>query len=725
MIRASRESHTTVFVPGDVLKGGRYKIFDQLGAGGMGEVWRAFDAEARTYDEQWVAVKVCAAKLALDKDSKRRLEKEGRTLLEARHPNLVRVLHADIDDQRNAFFYVMEYLEGEPLTSLLEHRGPLDLEEALWILAEICDGAHGLHVLGIVHRDLKPDNIFIGKPSPGDKAAAADPFLATIGRVVILDLGVAKFDPRRFPDRATQPTGPNTVIGTLAWMSPEQILGSSQLDGRSDVYAIGLIAYRMLAGFHPAQQGPGGWMPSDLSQWGGWHVNSRPKPLPLVMPWMHLRVWKVIERALAKDPKERHGSAQALADELRGLRSWLGEHQLLRPPVSTPRPSPRQAIEEATTEQERLPAEAPGAPPVTTRSGPGARRAGDVEPGSPPSGVRGAEEPRGAESDKTAPASPAVGPSGVPSWLPLPSPRTAAGTEILHGPSPVSEGAPPPRTASGTEIIRLPAGMRAPFSMAAPASPPSRTAGAAGARPSGGTERMPREREEHEDAAARAEAVDRGDGSVEPPPATEPLPRRSSVPPPEKRPWLGRGMQRSSSTGSQRMPFAQSVPIRGGKAAREERRARRALAAMLGVALLVAAMLLVLVRVLRRDGASSSEPSAATTASASAEAPVTTAAGATSSSASASGASASSGAASSEPRAAPETPRVIPPSAAGGTSAHASVSVAVSASPAPAVPLKPSAPGAGSSAGWKPPSAKPAAPRAPAGPRPFGDRLED
>jgi len=437
-----KETHGPIFKPGDFCKGGRYKIFDLLGAGGMCEVWRAFDEEAPSYEEQWVAVKVLRSKLGFDSDSKKRLEKEARTLLDIQHDNLVRVFHADVDDERNLFFYVMELLQGETLDAKIKRTGGLDLEEALRVVAEIADAAHLLHQLGIIHRDLKPENVYLTED----------------GRARVLDLGVAKFDPERFPDRATVPTGPNTILGTCPYMSPEQCFGSP-LDARSDVYAIGLIAYACIAGFHAAQGSQGGWMPQDYKQWAGWHINNQPKPLPRVMTWLHEKVWKVISKALAKEPADRQRSAAELSAELRGLAAWLMAQDLLKAPAAPVRIRGAAALPLATTERDTTAASSP--------------RASQPSPASPHSTGRGpsssAEESK-AVAPRTLRPAPAAAPSAraPASTQEVLSPRTAGGTEIiLIGPASAS-ATPVPRTARGTEIIREAPVSRAALSSARP-----------------------------------------------------------------------------------------------------------------------------------------------------------------------------------------------------------------------------------------------------------------
>ena len=451
-----------IFKPGDFCKGGRYKIFHLLGAGGMGEVWTAFDEQAADYDHQWVAVKVLQAKLGFDDESKLRLVREASTLLKLKHPNLVKVLHADVDEERHLFFYVMELLEGETIDAKIKRTGGLELDEALRIYADILDGVHVLHLLGIIHRDLKPENIFLTKD----------------GRVVVLDLGVAKFDPQRFPDRA-QPTGPGVILGTCAYMSPEQCLGDP-LDPRSDLYAVGLIAYAGLFGAHAAKAGHKGELPHDYKQWAGWHLHQAPRPLTEVLPWLDPEVWTVIAKALAKDPQDRYESAAELSAVLHALRASQKAKGNRRPPSSATRPSaaakasrpdPTALLPLATTEESEVRSSPAAVAPVpviaaSLRSSQPAPRAEEAARRPSQPAPRSPQPPRSAAPEVTtdsAPgrrseAAPERRSEPAPAIEPPPSappatpvPRTAGGTEIIAI-GPVSAS---PRTARGTEIIRV------------------------------------------------------------------------------------------------------------------------------------------------------------------------------------------------------------------------------------------------------------------------------
>jgi serine/threonine-protein kinase len=301
---------------GDWFGSDRYIILRLLGKGGMCEVWLARDRFADDDDpKRFVAIKVLQSKLEIDEKSRKRLKAEALAFMDIEDdPNLPRVYHADIDPERNLFYYVMEYLRGKTLEERIRRTGPLPLAEAMRIVASVTEAVQVIHNMGIIHRDLKPENIFLTED----------------GRVVLLDLGVAKFDEERFPNRSTFRTDDTSIAGTFAYMSPEQSLGE-KLDVRSDIYALGIIAYCCIAGRHPAQETPGGWMPNGYRAWSGWHINNQPKSLLLVVPGLPASVWTVISKAIEKDRDLRFASAAELGIKFRALERMAKEISLLAP----------------------------------------------------------------------------------------------------------------------------------------------------------------------------------------------------------------------------------------------------------------------------------------------------------------------------------------------------------------------------------------------------------
>src|SRR6266853_3531502 len=214
---------------------GPYEIQSPLGAGGMGEVYRARDSRlART-----VAIKVLPEHLAEKPEAKERLEREARAISSLSHPNIC--LLYDVGQQDGVSFLVMEYLEGETLADRLL-KGPLPSEQVLKYGIEICEGLEKAHRSGVVHRDLKPGNIMLTKTGAKlmdfglAKVSVASP-AATSGLTATLTT----------PARSHPLTAQGTVVGTFQYMAPEQVEGK-EADARSDIFALGAVLYEMATG---------------------------------------------------------------------------------------------------------------------------------------------------------------------------------------------------------------------------------------------------------------------------------------------------------------------------------------------------------------------------------------------------------------------------------------------------------------------------------------------
>src|ERR1700736_1145670 len=216
-------------VPGTRL--GPYELQSLIGAGGMGEVYRARDSRLKRN----IAVKVLPAALSLDADRLRRFEQEALATAALNHPNILAVF--DIGTSEGSPYVVSELLEGETLRERLRS-GPIGVRKALDHALQIAHGLAAAHEKGIIHRDLKPENLFLTKD----------------GRVKILDFGLAKLVPPRTRqamanDAPTPPvlTEAGRIMGTTDYMSPEQVRGQPA-DHRSDIFAYGTILYEMLTG---------------------------------------------------------------------------------------------------------------------------------------------------------------------------------------------------------------------------------------------------------------------------------------------------------------------------------------------------------------------------------------------------------------------------------------------------------------------------------------------
>ncbi len=254
---------------------GKWRLEEPLGRGGMGTVYRARELAL----DRVVAIKILSGSAAQDQEVVVRFEREALMMAKLDHPNLVPILAVG---RRKALpFIVMKYLEGTNLAQHLHRKGPLPMDEVLSITRQVCDGLEFIHSSGFIHRDIKPGNIFIG-PN---------------GRVTILDLGVAH-------DPGSQLTKSGVLIGTPKYMSPEQVLGVSQLDHRSDLYAVGLVLYEMLSG-QPVFESENHFSLMKA------HKDLAP-PDPALRFGLPEPVSQVIKKSLAKSPADRYQSANAL-----------------------------------------------------------------------------------------------------------------------------------------------------------------------------------------------------------------------------------------------------------------------------------------------------------------------------------------------------------------------------------------------------------------------------
>jgi eukaryotic-like serine/threonine-protein kinase len=272
---------------------GPYEIQSPLGAGGMGEVYRARDTRL----ERTVAIKILPAQFSSDPVRKQRFEREAKTISSLNHPHIC-VLH-DIGSQDGVDYLVMECVEGETLAKRLE-KGPLPLEQVLKFGAQIADALDKAHRSGVVHRDLKPGNIMLtptgAKLLDFGLAKPAVPMAS----VATLTAAVTQSSPM---------TEQGAIVGTFQYMSPEQVEGK-ELDGRSDIFSLGAVLYEMLTG-QRAFQGK-----SQLSVASA-ILEREPAPICTVKPLTPPAVEHAIRRCLAKDPDERWQTARDLKLELK------------------------------------------------------------------------------------------------------------------------------------------------------------------------------------------------------------------------------------------------------------------------------------------------------------------------------------------------------------------------------------------------------------------------
>ncbi|HET9793266.1 MAG TPA: protein kinase [Thermoanaerobaculia bacterium] len=289
---------------------GPYEILSPLGAGGMGEVYRARDTRLG----REVAVKILPEDLANDAERISRFEREARSASALSHAHVVSVF--DVGREKDRFYIVTEVVAGGSLRDLLD-RGPLPFRRALDLAVQIASGLAEAHESGIVHRDLKPENILLTKS----------------GDAKIADFGLAKLvetegaDLSQLPTSDGLKTSDGLVMGTVAYMSPEQASGRA-VDFRSDQFAFGSILYEMLAGKPPFRRASPGETMAAV-------IRDEPDPPGAGVP---PQLFWVVERCLSKEPADRYGSTRDLARELALLRQHLSE--VMSGPAAAPAPSP-------------------------------------------------------------------------------------------------------------------------------------------------------------------------------------------------------------------------------------------------------------------------------------------------------------------------------------------------------------------------------------------------
>ncbi|MBS1241732.1 MAG: protein kinase, partial [Gemmatimonadetes bacterium] len=285
--------------------GDDYTIEGEIGRGGMGVVFRARDERL----QRRVAIKVLPPELAFQKEIRERFTREAQTAARLSHPHIVPI--HDVGEGKGLVYFIMGLVEGESLGGRLKRRGKLPPEEARRIMKETADALSAAHALSIIHRDIKPDNILLE---------------GTRGRVMVTDFGIAK---ALSGSTGHTLTGAGIAIGTPQFMSPEQAAGEKSIDGRSDIYSLGVVTYQMLTGD----------LPFSAPTVAGVLMKQITEPAPII----HERRSEVPEdlslavaRCLEKDPESRWPTADALRRSLENR--TVGNYRPTMRTAAAPRP---------------------------------------------------------------------------------------------------------------------------------------------------------------------------------------------------------------------------------------------------------------------------------------------------------------------------------------------------------------------------------------------------
>src|SRR5438876_11674851 len=282
-VRAVRDQHpdvTEIDLVREQLQD-EYDILEELGRGGMAIVFKAREKQL----ERDVAIKVLPFSLAFDKEFVERFQREARTSAKLEHPGIIPIYR--VGKSGRVIYFVMKFLRGKPLASVLGARGSLPPGEIRQVLVQVARALAYAHKSGIVHRDIKPDNIMFDEH----------------GQAVVTDFGIAK------AATGGKLTGTGMSIGTPHYMSPEQARAQA-IDGRSDIYSLGVVAYQCLAGAVPYDG-------EDSFSIGYKHI-TEPIPSPTLITADERRIFEVIKRMLMKDPADRYQSCEELVASIQG-----------------------------------------------------------------------------------------------------------------------------------------------------------------------------------------------------------------------------------------------------------------------------------------------------------------------------------------------------------------------------------------------------------------------
>jgi serine/threonine-protein kinase len=264
---------------------GVYQDLELIGRGGMAEVYKSIHPALG----KPVAIKILPTTLAAEDEFRRRFAREAQVVSKLEHPNIVRVF--DSGEQDGRYFMVMEYLTGKDLDQLIKSNGKLPITQVISLIKQLASGLDYAHAQGFVHRDIKPSNVLLDTSTDNIRA-------------VLSDFGIAKII-----NAHTAMTRTGYMLGTFDYIAPEQIQESANVDGKADIYALGVMVYQMLTGELPFKHNnPGALLIA--------HLNQPPPDVCEILPDLPYTVGSAIQKAMAKKPEERFSSATEFAMEI-------------------------------------------------------------------------------------------------------------------------------------------------------------------------------------------------------------------------------------------------------------------------------------------------------------------------------------------------------------------------------------------------------------------------